>query len=100
MMRNDEQVRVKRSAVPADQVGLGARLDVAGEQRAARGIADAQHAGQIVGLEFRVDVIRFDRMQQRELDAVPLPAPAGSAALGRLAAFDAGTDDDIVTGKR
>ena len=91
---------MKRGSVAADQVGLGPRLDVAGKQCAARGITDPKHTGQVVRLELRIDVVRLDRVQQREIHSVPLPALAGNTALRGLAAFDARTDDGMLEGQR
>ena len=57
VVRHDSTSAASDSRRVVDQRDLAHRLDVAGEERAARRRDDAQHAGQVVGLAPRVGVV-------------------------------------------
>src|SRR5205085_9484113 len=79
VMGRDQDVAAQGGTAD-DERGLLLALDVAGEERAAPAARDAQHARHRVRPQ-RARVVVEERLQDLELDAVPLPALAGDAAL-------------------
>ena len=95
MVRHDQDVRAQQCGIATDQISLGPRFDVPGKQGAPLSVAHTDDARKIVWPELGVGVIRFDGMNDREIDTVPRPSFAGDTALCRLAAKRARPDDGI-----
>ena len=82
MVRHQQHVGAQGALGAAgDERGFLRALDIAGQQRGRATIADAQHAGDGVGLGRWNVVIGRGRVQHLEVDAAPGPALASDAAL-------------------